>query len=74
MTDPADALSISRGERLLRRRDVQEKTSLSSTTIHRYMQTEGFPRPVRLGPNCSRWLESEVNEWINRLVSDGRER
>lgn len=67
MIEPARTSLFSPGERLLRLGEVREKTSLGATTIWRYVQTEGFPAPIRLGPNCSRWKESEIDAWIASL-------
>jgi len=54
-------------ERLLRLRDVKEKTGLGSSTIYRHIANGTFPVPRRLGPNTVRWLESEIDAWIESL-------
>ena len=54
-------------ERLLRLRDVKEKTGLGSSTICRRMAAGTFPAPRRLGPNTVRWLQSEIDDWIKGL-------
>ena len=33
-------------------------------TLKRWMETEGFPRSMKLGPNSHAWIESEVYEWL----------
>ncbi|WP_321363166.1 AlpA family phage regulatory protein [uncultured Celeribacter sp.] len=34
------------------------------TTPWRWTKTEtGFPQPVKLGPQCSRWKLSEIEAW-----------
>ncbi|MGU1716076.1 helix-turn-helix transcriptional regulator [Pseudomonas aeruginosa] len=58
--------------RILRLRQVQERTGLSRSTIYdrininspRYDQT--FPRPVKIGLSAVGWLEESVNDWIRR--------
>jgi prophage regulatory protein len=56
------------GERLLRLRDVEQKTGLSSTTIYRKMTEGSFPRPLQLGPGSVRWRETKVEAWIDGLA------
>lgn len=55
------------GERLLRLRDVERKTGLSSTTIYRQMAEGTFPRPLQLGPGSVRWRETKIDAWIDAL-------
>lgn len=51
-------------ERLLRRREVESRTGLSTTTIYRLMRQERFPLPLKIGPKAVRWPESEIADWI----------
>jgi prophage regulatory protein len=55
------------GERLLRLPDVEEKTSLSRSTIYRRIQAGTFPAPLELGPGTVRWRMSDVDAWIEGL-------
>lgn len=60
--------------RILRIRQVQERVGLSRSAIYdrinpkssRYDDT--FPRPVKIGQSAVGWLESSVNEWIERRL------
>ena len=56
-------------ERLLRLRDVKQKTGLGSSTIYRRIADGSFPAPRSLGPNTVRWLQSEIDAWIKSLPS-----
>jgi prophage regulatory protein len=56
-------------ERLLRLRDVKQKTGLGTSTIYRRIADGTFPAPRSLGPNTVRWLESEIDAWIRALPS-----
>jgi prophage regulatory protein len=56
-------------ERLLRLRDVKQKTGLGTSTIYRRMADGTFPIPRKLGPNTVRWLQSEIDAWIRSLPS-----
>ena len=51
-------------DRLLRRRQVEEITGMSCSTIYRLMQDGAFPRPVRVGPAAVRWRQSDLTGWL----------
>ena len=51
--------------------------SVGETTIYRWIQEGHFPKPVRIGPNCSRWRTSDIAKWqatISEILSIGGER
>jgi prophage regulatory protein len=50
--------------KILRARQVTSTTGLSRTTLWRLERRGDFPRRVRLGPNSTGWIESEIQEWI----------
>lgn len=52
-------------DRFLRRSDVEAWTGLSRATIYRLMSAGKFVRPYRIGKNSVRWLQSEVQGWMN---------
>ncbi len=56
-------------ERLLRIRDVAARVGLSEPEIYARVAARTFPAPVRLGPHCSRFLASEVQQWIARQIA-----
>ena len=52
-------------DRLLRRRQVEEITGLSRSSIYRLMQDGEFPRPVKVGPAAVRWrAERPIIAWL----------
>lgn len=62
-------LKSENADRLLKLKEVMAIVSLGSTTIYRKMDSGEFPRARRLGPNCVRWLESDIVAWIASLPS-----
>jgi len=54
--------------RILRLKDVIEKTGLARSTIYKYVGAGTFPEPVPLGGRTVGWLDSEVHEWIAEKV------
>ncbi|MCY4528729.1 MAG: AlpA family transcriptional regulator [Chloroflexi bacterium] len=51
-------------DRLLRRRQVEDITGLSRSSIYRLMRNGEFPVPVRVGPAAVRWKASEITRWV----------
>ena len=51
-------------DRLLRRRQVEEMTGLSRSSIYRLMRTQEFPVAVKVGPAAVRWKESDITNWL----------
>ena len=51
-------------DRLLRRRQVEDITGLSRSSIYRLMRNGEFPLPVKVGPAAVRWRASEITIWV----------
>lgn len=51
-------------EKHLCRRDVEEITGLSRSTIYALIAKGLFPRPVKLTGKAVAWPESGVAEWL----------
>ncbi len=52
------------GDRLLRRREVEEITGLGHSSIYRFMKDGEFPRAVKVGPVAVRWRASDIAAWL----------
>lgn len=50
--------------RWLRAEQVAEMLAVSTDTVYRMAGREGFPKQVRINFRTSRWVESEVLEWM----------
>lgn len=56
--------------RIIRLKEVMHKTGLARSTVYKYMAEKRFPASVQLGEgSCVGWVESEVDDWIEMLVS-----
>lgn len=51
-------------DRLLTRREVEEMTGLSRSTIYRLLRIGQFPPPVRIGSKTVRWRLSDIVRWM----------
>ena len=56
-------------ERLLRLPEVMERVGLRRTAIYQRMREGRFPASRSLGPRCTVWVESEVDEWVKSVIS-----
>ena len=55
---------------LLRRKQVEELTSLSRSTIYRLMEKGQFPKSHNiLGGNIVVWVRKEIEDWIQAQVA-----
>ncbi|MBF0229204.1 MAG: AlpA family phage regulatory protein [Desulfamplus sp.] len=54
---------------ILRRKDVEAKTGLKTSTLYWQIKHKTFPRPIKLGEKSCGWLESEVNQWLSDKVA-----
>lgn len=55
-------------KRLLRLPDVMKKTGLKKSWIYQLISEGKFPRQIKLGDRSVAWLESEIDEWIDKRI------
>jgi len=53
---------------ILRRKQVEDRTGLSRSTIYLYIQENRFPKPINLGARAVGWVESEVEKWLTDRI------
>lgn len=58
--------------RILKAKEVAERTSISIPHIRRLSRDGKFPEPIALTENRSGWLESDVDEWISECLRKHR--
>lgn len=54
--------------RILRLSEVMRRTGISRSAVYLNMKKKAFPEQIVLGPRSVGWLESEVDEWINKRI------
>lgn len=59
-------------ERILKLKEVCERTALSRSTVYLWIAEGRFPAAINLGNRSVGWLESEVSEWINERINSSR--
>ena len=53
---------------ILRRKQVEDRTGLSRSSIYLYIQEGTFPKPINLGARAVGWLENEVDKWLTDRI------
>ena len=54
--------------RLIRRKEVQEKTGLGASSIYAMMKQGKFPKAVNISERRVAWIESDVDSWIAERI------
>jgi predicted DNA-binding transcriptional regulator AlpA len=68
-TTPATASALPRTGDLIRIKEVCLMFGgIVSSTLYRGIQTGKYPKPIKVGPNTSRWSRKECEELLNRLM------
>ena len=57
---------------ILRLPAVKAITGLSRSTIYFRIAQGNFPKPISLGGRAVGWLDSEVQEWLQRQIDTSR--
>ena len=50
---------------------IMEFTGCSDKWFYKLIQEGLFPKPIKLG-RSSRWLKSEVEEWVQKRITESR--
>jgi prophage regulatory protein len=53
---------------ILRLPEVKVRVGLSRSSIYLAMSLDQFPKPIQLGTRAVGWLDSEIEQWIQRRV------
>ncbi len=59
-------------EVILRWPELRAKVPLSRSHVHALAAQGKFPKPIKLGPRASGWLESEINSWLAERIAQSR--
>ena len=56
-------------QRLIRRREVEQLTGLTRSTLYELVAKGKFPKPVPISAQAVAWVESEVADWQQRCIA-----
>lgn len=57
---------------VLRWPEVAKIVPISRSHAHALAAKGKFPKPIKLGPRASGWLESEINAWLVERIAESR--
>jgi prophage regulatory protein len=57
---------------VLRWPEVQARIPFSRSHAHALAAQGKFPKPIKLGPRASGWLEREIVAWLAQRVAESR--
>lgn len=57
---------------ILRLPTVLNRTGLSRSTVYLRIGLGTFPKPIKLGGRAVGWLESDIDDLLQRLVDQSR--
>ena len=54
--------------RLIKLKEVMDRTGMAKSTIYKYMDEGSFPKNVKLGVRSVAWVEAEIDKWIMEKI------
>lgn len=57
---------------LIKLREVMRRTSRSKSYIYEKIKSGDFPQQVKIGSRSVAFIESEINDWIERKIAASR--
>jgi prophage regulatory protein len=66
------AIQIYLAPTILRIKQVQARTGLSRSTIYFHISNGSFPKPIRLVNRAVGWIETEIDQWLNKQIENSR--
>lgn len=58
--------------RIIQRKEVQERTTLSKSALYLKIKEGSFPRPVKLSKRRVGWISEEIAEWLTQQIEQSR--
>ncbi|MBW1214340.1 AlpA family transcriptional regulator [Pantoea allii] len=59
-------------KKLIRLSAVINKTGYSKSWIYKLIRIKQFPQPIKIGSRAVAFIEGEIDEWIEVLISKSR--
>ena len=56
--------------RAVQKKEVLTALGISSPTLYRLIKAGLFPKPMKIGSKMSRWLESDVTDYLKKASAD----
>jgi prophage regulatory protein len=56
--------------KIIKRREVEDATGMSRSSLYRLAAAGEFPRPIKLGPRAVGWRADEIAAWIEERTAE----
>ena len=60
-------------KRFIRLPEVLKRTGLCKAWIYKLISQDRFPEPIKLGERAIAFIESEIDEWIEKCILESRD-
>jgi len=50
--------------KFLKLHDIKQLTKVSGSKVYQLVESNQFPKPIKIGKRSVRWIREEVNEWV----------
>ena len=57
---------------LLRPKEAAKKTGISLSHLYQLVNSGQFPQPIKISERITAYVESEVDEWIQKKIHESR--
>lgn len=57
-------------DRAVQKKEVLKALGISSPTLYRLIRDGLFPKPIKIGSKMSRWMESDIQEYLDKLAAE----
>jgi prophage regulatory protein len=47
---------------------LKEKLSVSRSSIWSWVKDGSFPKPIKLGKNCTAWNSEDIHAWVRSRI------
>lgn len=48
----------------MKSKEIQNQFGISKSTLYRWVNERGFPKPIKFGSGVARWDKNEVELWV----------
>ncbi len=48
---------------------LQERFNISRSSIWSWCKQGKFPKPIKLGENCTAWNAEDINKWVEQKIN-----
>lgn len=57
---------------LIRLPEASRRTGYGKAWIYKLIAQNRFPQPIKIGSRAIAFVESEIDEWVNKRISESR--